>query len=211
MRSFRHWTARYLFHRVVDIVYRRSHPDHPWLTPNAISILEAWLQTTDVGFEWGGGRSTFWFGRRVRHLTSIEHDPVWYRKLLGSLAEAKIENVDFQLRSLEGAEKSDYLLAMVRVPAESLDFVLVDGRLRHLCVHEALPKLKPGGLLILDNADSYMPRNLRSGKHRLKGEALPPPCWVTVLERFSSWRTIRTTNGLWETRFWVKPERVLPK
>jgi hypothetical protein len=46
------------------------HPDVPWLTRQAVEILEDWLKPGYVGLEWGSGRSTLWFARRVSHLTS---------------------------------------------------------------------------------------------------------------------------------------------
>jgi len=58
MRTFRHRTSRYILCRALDIWYRKRHPDHPWLTPQAISILDSWLMPGDKGIEWGSGRST---------------------------------------------------------------------------------------------------------------------------------------------------------
>jgi hypothetical protein len=38
-------------------------------------------------------------------------------------------------------------------PDEYFDIVLVDGRSRPACIKHAAPKLKKGGLMVLDNAD----------------------------------------------------------
>ncbi|MCK5642361.1 MAG: hypothetical protein KAJ19_16255 [Gammaproteobacteria bacterium] len=51
-------------------IWIRMHPDVPWLTRQAVEILEDWLKPGYVGLEWGSGRSTLWFARRVSHLTS---------------------------------------------------------------------------------------------------------------------------------------------
>jgi hypothetical protein len=73
----RHWTPRYVFNRLNVIVYQRMHAGHPWLTAQAISLLDGLLRPIDVGLEWGSGRSTAWFGQRISALTSIEHDALW--------------------------------------------------------------------------------------------------------------------------------------
>jgi predicted O-methyltransferase YrrM len=189
-----------------DLWYQKNHPNHPWLTPQAINLIETWLRPSDVGFEWGSGRSTLWFSKRVFHLTSIEHNSSWYEKVLQSLVHAKVENVDIQLRALDGGAKSDYILAIKQIPNEDLDFVLVDGRQRDLCILAALPKIRPGGLLILDNAERYIPKKaLKRDEATLnKTKVTPITEWEIILERLSSWRTIRTTNGIWDTVFWVK-------
>jgi hypothetical protein len=35
----------------MNIWYQKRNPDHPWLTAQAIQILENWLRPTDVGIE----------------------------------------------------------------------------------------------------------------------------------------------------------------
>ena len=78
MRPFRHLTPRYIWNRTALIVYERANPGQPWLTPDMIKILDSWLCPADVGLEFGSGRSTSWFAARVKHLTSVEHNPEWY-------------------------------------------------------------------------------------------------------------------------------------
>jgi hypothetical protein len=71
MKSFRHWSPRYIYNRVNEMIYQRSYPDHPWLTKTANSILVNLLKKDDIGLEFGSGRSTLWFARRMSFLTSI--------------------------------------------------------------------------------------------------------------------------------------------
>lgn len=87
MRSFRHWTPRYIWNRLALMADERRHPDAPWLTRTMVEILETWLRPGDVGLEFGSGRSTIWFARRVGHLTSVEHHPGWYAKVKQNLHE----------------------------------------------------------------------------------------------------------------------------
>src|SRR4051812_3857706 len=76
MRS--HWTPRYALNRALSAWFYFRHPEAPWLTPQSIALLDAWLKPSHRGIEWGAGRSTVWVGRRVAHLLSIECDPQWH-------------------------------------------------------------------------------------------------------------------------------------
>jgi len=69
MRSFQHWTPRYIWNRLALMAHERQHPDLPWLTRAMIENLDTWLRPDDVGLEFGSGRSTVWFAQKVGHLT----------------------------------------------------------------------------------------------------------------------------------------------
>jgi len=58
MRSIQHWTPRYLKDRLAEAYYHRTHPGHPWLTRWANEMLASYLRSSDVGVEFGSGRST---------------------------------------------------------------------------------------------------------------------------------------------------------
>ena len=105
MRSFRHWTPRYIFNRVSLFVTEKQHPDWPWLTSSSILILSSWLRNEDVGFEWGSGRSTLWFSQRVKKIISIENSREYYDKVTNSLRKANINNVEYH--QIECEEKVD--------------------------------------------------------------------------------------------------------
>lgn len=156
MRSFSHWTPIYIYNRIKYSLYKKRYPSHPWLTQTSIQVLDSWLKPIDIGFEWGCGRSTLWFAKKVDHLTSIEHDELWYSRVNEILSAKQILNVRLLLRSKSGGQSSDYVQAIGHIPDNSLDFILVDGRQRMLCLHASLEKLRPGGLLALDNAEMHM-------------------------------------------------------
>ncbi len=72
------------------------NPEHPWLTKEASFILVSLLKETDIGLEGGSGRSTLWFARRVKKLTSVEHNKNWYNKILKKLQGQKLDGkVDY--------------------------------------------------------------------------------------------------------------------
>src|SRR5271157_1158335 len=98
MRNFGHWSPRYFWNRLNEKAYRRSHPQEPWLTPTADLMLETYLLKTDVGLEFGSGRSTLWFARHVAHLTSVEHNPVWFERISRQIKDAGLANVNYCLK-----------------------------------------------------------------------------------------------------------------
>jgi predicted O-methyltransferase YrrM len=201
MRSFRHWSPHYLLDRTAYWLYQRKHPDVPWLTQSAVEILASWLRPSDVGFEWGAGRSTIWFAERLSHLTSVEHNERWVSSVEELLDVQRISNVTLLLRSIAGEEESDYVRAIDAMPQNGYDFVLIDGRLRHHCTSAAIDKVKPGGLLVIDNVNWYLPSNSRSPA---SVRTLPAE-WQSVANRLVRWRTIWTSNGVTDTALFSKP------
>lgn len=102
-------------------------------------------------FEWGAGFSTLWFGRRVAKLVSVENDETWFRKLQSQVGQKELSRVDLRLRPLEAGLPCKYTEA-INEDNEKYDMIIVDGRNRSLCGMEALKHLKPGGWIVLDDA-----------------------------------------------------------
>lgn len=185
----------YLAGRLRNWLYERHHPDHPWLAPGAISWLVGALRPEMIAFEWGSGRSTLWFARRVKRLTSIESDPAWFDQVDRQVRDAGLSNVDLRHIPLDHAEADTYRAdysplpanpaAIASVPDESLDLVIVDGWYRPVCARAAIPKLKPGGLLLIDNTDWRDPPHIHV-----------PRDWPLVH---------RSRNVMTETSIWRKP------
>jgi predicted O-methyltransferase YrrM len=213
MRSFRHWTPRYIFDRLALLAYERQYPHHPWLTRNMIEILETWLRPDDVGLEFGSGRSTVWFAQRVGYLTSVEHDSSWYKTVTNALRDlggGVAEKVNYNLceDGINESDSSSYVNIAKRVRPSSLDFCLVDGVARDYCALASLDKLKPGGILIIDNVNWYMPRQQPSiAPNSRRGDDYASATWRDVGREVAGWRCIWTTNGIWDSAFWVKPNQ----
>jgi hypothetical protein len=201
MRSFKHWTPRYLCDRFRVFVYQKTHPDAPWLTKRAIEILSSWLRPSDIGLEWGSGRSTVWFARRVARLVSVEDDAGWFKRVTAMLERDGLSRlVDYRL----ARDDASYIGVASDIRG-GVDFCLVDGveRTRDACALAALPLLRPGGLLILDNSDWFLPNNTKTPHSHY-----PRPSsqlWKQFIEAVAGWRSINTTNGVWDTTFWIKP------
>jgi predicted O-methyltransferase YrrM len=179
----------------------RKNNDAPWLTQSAIEILASWLRPSDVGFEWGAGRSTLWFARRISHLTTVEHNERWFSSVKDLLDVQGVGNVKLLFRTVEGEEQSEYVHAIDTVPQNGYDFVLVDGILRHHCTSLAIDKVKSGGLLIIDNVNRYLPSNSRSPASVREF----PEEWQVVASRLARWRKVWTSNGVTDTALFLKP------
>ncbi len=209
LSKYRHWTPRYTYNRTRQALYQRAHRDAPWLTPEATRLLESLLRPTDRGLEFGSGRSTVWLAGRVAALTSVEQDKRWYDTVTAGLSERGLSNVDYILAPVEGpnelGDTSEYARVALTFADQSLDFVLVDGAYRDFTVKFALPKIKPGGLLIIDNINWYLPSDTRAPHSRTPSLGPQGQIWAELAEEFSRWRSIWTSSGVWDTAMWIKP------
>ena len=204
-RNTRHWTPRYIIDKLRWYAYERKHLDTPWLTPQANEILATVLLRTDVGIEWGSGRSTAWFGKRLKHLTSIEHNVQWYDRVKAQLAQMGAGNVTYLQKSLlDGQGNSPYVQIAHDFVDGSLNFALVDGELRRECLSAIIPKIARGGLLVLDNANWYIDHPSRSPDSR-SGKGHLDADWAAVVASLSNWRMIWTSSGVTDTALWFRP------
>ena len=127
-------------------------------------------------FEYGCGGSTVYLCERASSVVSIEHDREWFAILSGKIRELNLVNWNGKMIEPESAgiatksiadpdeygtadEKlstyrfRNYAAAIDAFPDGEFDWVLVDGRSRPSCVKHAIPKVKAGGYLLLDNSD----------------------------------------------------------
>lgn len=183
-------------------------PGYPWLNAGAVRWLARRLAPSMEGFEWGSGRSTLFFARRAGRLTSIEHKAKWQRRVAALLAARRIGNVRLRLeppldqpgrpqlrpdlwRQLGYApqkpEFNAYADAILDFPEESLDFVCVDGRARVACALNALPRLRPGGFLVLDNSEWEK--------------------YALIFTAAAGWQRHDFENGVWRTTIFRRPGR----
>lgn len=144
----------------------------------------------------------------MTRLTSVEHDLFWYEHLLKRLKENGNNNVELFLM-----ENDSYVFLIDRFPDGSLDFVLVDGGPRNICAIKAIQKIKLGGILILDNANLYLPSNTNApnskSKHTgpstfLECERIKEYSWSLFLDKVGKWRNIWTSDGVTDDTIWIK-------
>lgn len=212
MRSIRHWTPRYLVNRIIEKIYRRRHPDSPWLAPLANSLLEGYLKKTDVGLESGSGRSTIWFARRVSSLISVEHNRAWFARVSQMIEEENIGNVSYHLfeenveNDGDGDENSHYVQVAKNLPDNSINFALVDGIHRSAFANVVLSKIQPGGMLIVDNVERFLPSNSISPEARGPNRGPASPQWTKFKDSVRNWRCIWASNGIYDTAIFFKPQ-----
>lgn len=201
---------RYAADRIRLALERRRQPGvaRPWLTKAATRLLEERLGPDAAGLEFGSGSSTEWFAGRVGSLLSIESADHWYATVKDRLGEASATgSVRLQLASgaslgLGSAQHREAYVNAHEITDASLDFVLVDGEYRDHCTQRAIRLLRSGGILIIDNAELYLPSDTRSPWR------VPQPAtllWRHLVDELAGWQRIWTTNGVWDTAMWIKP------
>lgn len=149
----------------------------PWLPFSAIQFLDQILTPESQVFEYGSGGSTLWLAKRASRLTTVEHNAEWFERVRQELELAKLSNCTLLLREpvpdvppqhgtaiaarpynspIEPGDFRHYVHALDSWPDSSLDLIVVDGRCRAACLLLAGAKIRPGGILLLD--DSYRSR-----------------------------------------------------
>ena len=148
-----------------------------WITFPALNYLELNLQPEYRVFEFGGGGSTLFFCKRVAEVVTVEDNSEWFKTLTEMVHNKNyqhwtgyhvppekipgMENKDFHnpgnfksgSKSLDSMSFERYARSIDIFPEHHFDVVLVDGRARPSCIQQALPHLKTGGLLVIDNTE----------------------------------------------------------
>jgi len=121
----------------------------PWLPFRLIDELEAVIGPGSRVFEYGGGGSTLWFLDRGAEVITVEHHAGWADQLERSISSPAWT----LLRRSSEDHYAAYVAAIDDQPDASLDLVVVDGRERAACATRAAGKVRPGGLLLVDDID----------------------------------------------------------
>jgi hypothetical protein len=140
----------------------------PWLTFGAIRQIERHLTPSSQVFEFGSGGSTFYFARRAAHVTSVESHPEWHAHVTGLAHRRGLANLTCRLEALDEAALANFQghPFFLAVQAARWDLILIDsycgfetggtgGQLRPYAFSLALPQLKPGGLIVVDDSWLY--------------------------------------------------------
>lgn len=206
---------RYLFYRIARPLlkgyykqFKFRHKETPWTSPASIIIFDQLLTKEMTGFEYGSGKSTIFFAKKLKSLVSVEHNKDWYDTVSRLLKKKGISNVQYQYIPSQTSKAEDisrfyeehnlqegelrvlskyyaYFQYIKTFPDNYFDFIIVDGRARVECAFNAFDKLRPGGMFVLDNSERRRYRPV----HRV----------------LQSWKKVYTTNGLTDTTIWFKP------
>lgn len=149
----------------------------PWISYSAIKFLDNILQKEMAVFEWGVGGSTIFFSSRAGSLVSVEHESEWAERVKMTMAEKpqfpwqlhviapEPRNVVTAYSAADPASFATsvepfttlsfnrYAGCIEQFPDAMFDLVVVDGRSRVSCASCGMAKVKPGGYMLLDDAD----------------------------------------------------------
>lgn len=186
----------------------------PWINYRGIAFLNKTVTEKMNVFEYGSGGSTKYWIEKGANVYSVEHDREWYDLVLKSFADNKVssthqiflkepEQLDLQEYDISnpdhyvssGKKKyKNYATAIDQFDNCFFDIVLVDGRARPSCVKHAVPKIRKGGYLVLDNSD----REYYTSHPRIK-ELLG-----SFEKVFDSFGPGTYTMLFWQTTIWKK-------
>jgi predicted O-methyltransferase YrrM len=175
-----------------------------------VLVLDSWLRNSDKGLEFGSGRSTLWLARKVSYLVSVENNPVWHKMVAHQLEKEGLSSrIDYRLHADGASNLPDcrYVGVTQEFPDEMFDFCLIDGVARDYCAVRSIRLLRPGGLLIIDNANRYIPREQKSNSPVSRGlqDGYASETWAVLGRLIAGWRCIWTTDGVTDTAAWLKP------
>lgn len=153
-------------------------PEVPWLHEEVVDWLDKIVTAESHVLEIGGGGSTIWLARRTPHVTTIEHNPQWCTELQAHLQKCSLSA---QILYRPDYPKEGFTLG------KTFDIVIVDGEgyTRPLQIACALPFIRPGGWLIVDDAHRA---NISCGFSQITGKLefeYQDPRWR---EKTMAWR-----------------------
>lgn len=126
----------------------------PWYTYPAIAFLAERVRPDMDVFEFGSGSSTLWWSDKVAHVTTVEHEERWVRKMV----EAGVpDNVDLMRRELTTG--GDYCRSVQAAGRARFHAVVIDGRDRVNCAINSISALREDGVIVWDNSNraKYQP------------------------------------------------------
>ncbi len=133
----------------------------PWWNWAAVRYLEGVLPAHGVAFEYGSGSSTAWLVAHGFQVTAIESDAFWTEKVAERCPTADIRFIPGVDSGTVRSEPQlfdhgrhffdDYVASIDAVAPASLDLVVIDGDCRAQCARHAVSKVKPNGIVVLDD------------------------------------------------------------
>ena len=118
---------------------------NPDWSEDTIARVSIMLNKHMTVFEWGTGYSTIWLAQRCGQVITMEHNPEWYTKIKQIATEEGIENIDFNIFSLDDDRYYEHIHNI-----GDIDFIIIDGRNRMRCFEEAFKLQKP---IMLDDSE----------------------------------------------------------
>lgn len=193
-------SPRYVVDKIAATAYERTHPEDPWIARDGIKIFDALLRPHHRGLEWGSGNGSMWIAARCRSLVSVEHHAEWHAEVLRRIQSRGVKNVDYRL-----VHEDRYLEAVSGMADESLDFVVVDGLFRDRTLEASMRLVRPDGFILFDNANWYLPSNVRAPHSRSHDDGPDGPIFGRLWETLRSWKIVWATDGVNASAFLIRP------
>jgi len=118
----------------------------PWWTYSLNDFLLPRLHNSLEIFEYGSGNSTLYLAKKVKHITSIEHNKEFFNYLRKKIPQ----NVTLKFKKLD-KYNGNYSKAILEED-KNFDLIIIDGRDRVNCIYNAIQKLKSNGIILLDDS-----------------------------------------------------------
>jgi hypothetical protein len=131
-----------------------------WMNEVERDMITSYLDSDDVMLEYGAGGSTLYFSQYVSEYYSIEHDPVWYSRVLEDipsnvvllLVEPDIPLPDATAvfkDAVASYKQYESYIHSVESFQRVFDKVLIDGRARAYCAEAVLPFLADDAVVFI--------------------------------------------------------------
>lgn len=165
----------------------------PCLTEEAIDFIASLVNDLSYVLEFGVGSSTLWLSTRCGHLVSIEHNKKWLDFISKEMCNRSLSSTWVSVY-----RENKYERVLKGFDKDHFDLILVDGIRRNQCIIEAVEHLKPGGFLMLNNAELKDYREGVLSVSELLGEptvsqqSTPHRTWASyqVPRKYFSWQTV---------------------
>lgn len=154
--------------------------------------MDKLLKKSDSIIEFGSGRSSLWFSKRSKVVTSIETDIYWFEKVNQLIINNNINNTTLLLLETE-KQIGSFINSLSE---NSIDVAFIDGHYRDICANSILCKMKPGGLIIIDDANAFLVNPGTFSPNSLRSYGQMTDKWRTFHQAINSRRIIWTTDGV---------------
>ena len=173
-------------------IHETLNPKSPWLVQNAVIFMDHYLRPEDRVLEFGAGRSTAWFLHKECRVTSIETNENWFEHVRQT-NRSFIDSGSLDLRRTYEIDPD----------IELFDCILIDGGDREEAAKIAFRVVKPGGIIVFDNIERYMPTKIRDTPSHvlLKRETMG---FQKLHEDYKKLRNIVFSNGITQTAVFFK-------
>lgn len=138
--------------------------ESPWIVPESALFLANQLKGTELVFDVGMGASTLFYARRCEKVIGIENNQKFLEKVMSASYNHGLEEY-IECKCVTGQQPMESAIKNIG-PDHMFDLISIDtvwGYNRSELFKKAAPKLKPTGILVLDN---YASEHLFPSTHK---------------------------------------------